>query len=250
MDTRIPKVIHYCWFGLKEKPKLINKCIKSWREYFPEFEIFEWNESNFNYKEHPFARRAYEERKYAFVSDYARVILLEKYGGIYFDTDVEVINHFDPLWFKYPAFGSFETSTTVQTGVLAFTGGHTILKEMIKFYDTIDLSQSNFSFFNYVNSKILSEILCKHGLELNGRFQKISSIVVFPASVMCPVSQETREIILANDTVCIHYLKGSWMSPKDKFTKYLKGNLGSLVGYNSVKYVRDIYLKLLCKYRD
>ena len=86
----IPKIIHYCWFGRGEKPELAKKCIARWKKFCPDFEIREWNEDNCDYLAMPFMAEAYAAKKYAFVSDVMRLIVLEQHGGVYFDTDVEV----------------------------------------------------------------------------------------------------------------------------------------------------------------
>ena len=93
----IPKIIHYCWFGRKPLPPLAVKCIESWKKYLPDYTIKEWNEDNFDINIVPYTREAYEVGKYAFVSDYARFYILYHHGGLYFDTDVEVIRPMDDL---------------------------------------------------------------------------------------------------------------------------------------------------------
>ena len=102
---KIPRMIHYCWFGNGEKPKFICDCINTWKAVLNDYEIVEWNESNFDVNSNIFVKQAYESGKYAFVSDYARFWILYNYGGLYFDTDVEVIKSFDEILSKGPYMG-------------------------------------------------------------------------------------------------------------------------------------------------
>lgn len=111
----IPKRIHYCWFGRGEKPKLAQKCIARWKKHCPDYEIIEWNEDNFDISSHPYARFCYEQKKWAFLSDYIRLVVVEQYGGIYFDTDVELLKNLDGL-LHHEAFYGFENNSHVNTG--------------------------------------------------------------------------------------------------------------------------------------
>ena len=112
----IPKVIHYCWFGRNKKTKLAQKCFESWKRYCPEYEIIEWNEDNFDVGQHPYLQWCYEHKKWAFLSDYARLLILLEHGGIYLDTDVEVIRPLDDL-LAFEAFFGFETNEIINTGL-------------------------------------------------------------------------------------------------------------------------------------
>ena len=107
----IPKKIHYCWFGRGEKPKLAQKCIASWRKYMPDYEIIEWNEDNFDVNRNAYTKMCYEQKKYAFLTDYLRLVIIEEQGGIYFDTDVEAVRSFDDL-LENPAYCYHFSDTT------------------------------------------------------------------------------------------------------------------------------------------
>ena len=125
------KIIHYCWFGGSEKPPIVKKCIDSWKEYFPDFEIMEWNEQNFDIHNNRYVEEAYQSKKYAFVSDVARFYALEKFGGLYFDTDVEVIKDFAPL-LDQEAFAGFETDEYINPGLVLWVKEkhNRLMKEM------------------------------------------------------------------------------------------------------------------------
>ena len=111
----IPRKIHYCWFGRGEKPRLAQKCIASWKKYCPDYEIIEWNEDNFDVNRNAYTQMCYKEKKYAFLTDYLRLLIVEEHGGIYFDTDVEAVRSFDEL-LDNPAFFGFENDRFVNTG--------------------------------------------------------------------------------------------------------------------------------------
>ncbi len=119
----IPKVIHYCWFGKKEKPDIVKKCIKSWNEFLPEYEIIEWNEKNFDINTYLFTKQAYEIGNYAFVSDYVRVYVLYNYGGIYLDTDTEILGSLDPF-LKNSSFWGFEEKNYIATSIIGAECGN------------------------------------------------------------------------------------------------------------------------------
>ena len=112
----IPKVLHYCWFGGAPKPKNIQNCIRSWKKYCPDYEIIEWNEQNFDVSQSLYTRQAYDARRWAFVADYARLKILYEQGGIYMDTDVELLRSLDDL-LVYPAFFGFQHNNEVATGL-------------------------------------------------------------------------------------------------------------------------------------
>ena len=129
----IPKTIHYCWFGRGQKPELAQKCIESWKRYLPEYEIVEWNEDNFNLDEYPYARQAYDARKFAFVTDVVRLYAMFTHGGIYMDTDVEVLKPLDSI-LGYEAVSGFETTNLIPTGLMASEKGSEIIGELLKDY--------------------------------------------------------------------------------------------------------------------
>ena len=112
----IPKILHYCWFGGAPKPKNIQNCIRSWKKYCPDYEIIEWNEQNFDVSQSLYPRQAYDARRWAFVADYARLKILYEQGGIYMDTDVELLRPLDDL-LAYPAFFGFQHNNEVATGL-------------------------------------------------------------------------------------------------------------------------------------
>ncbi len=204
--SNIPHLIHYFWFGNSPKPDLVKKCIESWRTFCPDFEIKEWNESNYDVNSHPFMKKAYEEKKWAFVTDYARLDILYKYGGIYLDTDVEILKDFSPLC-MHKAYMGFERDDVVGDGAgMGFSPGMPILKEMMACYDNLD---------DYIESpKLRTQILIRHGLKQDGKKQCISEVVVYPVDFFCPKSFSTGKLKITENTYSIHHFKGSWHSQR------------------------------------
>ena len=231
----IPKVIHYCWFGGNPLPKSAQKCIASWRKYLPDYEIKEWNESNFDVNVIPYTAEAYKAKKYAFVSDYARFWILYKYGGLYFDTDVEVIKSMDDIIAKGPFMGCENEAkagaTPAQLGVapglgLGVNPGLGLYGEILNWYNT-----HHFITWTGVIEKnvvdITTEILNKNGIEiLDAGVLKSSGILIYPREYFCPKDYITGEMNITDKTKSIHHYSATWVGNKrtfvDKVIKRLK----------------------------
>lgn len=213
----IPKVIHYCWFGEKEKPKLAKKCITSWRKYCPDYEIIEWNESNFDVHQNAYTAYLYDNQKYAFLSDYARLKIIYENGGIYFDTDVEVIRSFDDL-IANDAFFGFETEEYVNTG-LGFGAymGSTVIKSMLEEYDVFLDGKHGYKGCPVLNT----EALAKLGLTKNGCLQNHGNYVVYPIDWFNPYDDPTGKLNITKNTHSIHWYAKSWMTKSKKLRSLL-----------------------------
>ena len=214
----IPKVIHYCWFGGNPLPKSAQKCIASWRKYLPDYEIKEWNESNFDVNIIPYTAEAYKAKKYAFVSDYARFWILYKYGGLYFDTDVEVIKNMDDIIAK-GAFMGLEKkqagATPTQLGVapglgLGVNPGLGLYKELLDVYDDKHL----FSAFGKIGETIVgitSKIMQKKGIKRQSDgFLHCGEITIYPEEYFCPKNYYTGELTITPNTCAIHHYTATW----------------------------------------
>ena len=211
----IPKILHYCWFGGKPKPPLAEKCIRSWRKFCPDFEIREWNESNFDSEQVPaYVRQAYEAGRWAFVTDYVRLRALTEVGGVYLDTDVEIIRPLDPF-LKHEAFAGFEHLERVQTGVLACRKGFPLFQEFLAYYDTAVFRRPDGSVDTTTNVEILTGICRKKGLVFNDAFQVVDGLAVYPREVFCPVDYDTMKLKKTRKTVTIHWFSGSWQTQED-----------------------------------
>ena len=205
----IPKKIHYCWFGRGEKPKLAKKCIASWKKYCPDYEIIEWNEDNFDVNMNGYTRMCYEEKKYAFLSDYVRLLVVANNGGVYFDTDVELIRPIDHL-LENQAFYCFETPEFVASG-LGFgsvAGGETI-RAMVSEYDFL-LSGTEGT---RGCPKLNTAALVKLGLNQDGTKQNVSDAVILPSEYMNPFDTTTGVLNKTENTVSVHWYSAAWLSP-------------------------------------
>ena len=214
----IPKIIHYCWFGRKPLPKSALKCISSWRKFFPDYEIKKWNEDNFDVHSIPYIHEAYECGKYAFVSDYARFWVLYHYGGIYFDTDVEVIRNMDHIIIAGNFMG-FEKNLATETlnrgtklGVNPGLGigaiqGLQFFKEVLEFYE----GKPHFDINEGTVVDYTTDLLRKHGLVELHQIQKIDNINIYTADYFCPMDSTTGIITQTQNTVSIHHYSCSWM---------------------------------------
>ncbi|MBR1675957.1 MAG: glycosyl transferase [Clostridia bacterium] len=226
----IPKKIHYCWFGRGEKPKLAKKCIDSWKKFCPDYEIIEWNEDNFDIAKYPYAQFCLENRKWAFLSDFVRLVVVYENGGIYFDTDVEAIKSFDDL-LDLKAFYGFEVKDFVSTG-LAFgaeKGNETVLS-MINQYLALRPNE-NGQFPIITCPELNTEALLPFGLKLNGQYQDLGQAVVFPADFFNPYDNPTGRLKKTKNTYSIHWYGKSWLSKgailRSKLTKPLHRLLGT-----------------------
>lgn len=222
----IPKIIHYCWFGRNPLPKSAIKCINSWRKFFPDYEIKEWNEDNFDINIIPYTAKAYNVRKYAFVSDYARFWILYKYGGLYFDTDVEVIKPMDDIIERGPFMG-IETcikDISIAPGLgLAFEAGNNICKEILDLYINDYDRISQFEKGNVV--LFATRVLKDYGLKNSNTIQKIDTVTIYPIDYFNPYDYVKDRLLITNNTRCIHWFDGSWMS----FWKKLRFKIGQNV---------------------
>lgn len=211
----IPKILHYCWFGGKPKPPLAEKCIRSWKKYCPDYEIREWNESNFDLEQVPvYVRQAYEAGRWAFVTDYVRLRALTEVGGVYLDTDVEIIRPLDPF-LNHEAFAGFEHLERVQTGVLACRKGFALFQEFLSYYDTAVFRRPDGSMDTTTNVEIFTALCRKRGLVFDGTFQIVDGLAVYPREVFCPVDYDTMRLKKTRKTVTIHWFSGSWQSQED-----------------------------------
>lgn len=211
----IPKIIHYCWFGRGSKPELALKCIESWKKYCPDYEIVEWNEDNFDVMSLPFTKEAYESRKFAFVTDYVRLYAMYHHGGIYMDTDVEVRKSLDPF-LKYQGFSGFEAPEKVPTGIMAGEKGFPLFAQLMEYYTDRHFLTPDGQMDMTTNVVIITEILTKLGLTLNGQFQIVDGFALFPTDYFCPKDPITRELHMTENTAVIHHFDGSWMTPERK----------------------------------
>lgn len=215
-ETFIPKVIHYCWFGGKEIPKENKKCIESWKKFLPDYEIKMWNENNYNINVNTYVKQAYEAKKYAFVSDYARFDILYKYGGIYMDTDVEVLKPIDDLLMN-KMFVGFEENEGINPGLIfGAIKGMDLIKEILDSYKNRIFKNSDGTLNTTTVVEYTTDILEQHGLKLNGKYQKINDLTIYPSDFFCPLDYKTKKLKITENTYTIHHYSASWHSKSQK----------------------------------
>jgi mannosyltransferase OCH1-like enzyme len=208
----IPKIIHYCWFGRGKMPLLAIKCIESWKKYCPDYELKLWNEDNFDLNLYPYTKEAYENRKFAFVTDVVRLYALYHEGGIYMDTDVEVLKPLDDL-LHLPAFSGYESNknTTFPTGLMASAKGGIWVKEQLEYYDNKHFIKEDGTFDMTTNAQIITDIMVKNGFVLSGEYQVYKNDMhAFSKDYFCPKTS-TGILKITGNTYCIHHFAGSWV---------------------------------------
>lgn len=212
----IPKIIHYCWFGRKPKPKLAEKCIKSWEKFCPDYQIIEWNEDNFDIDSAPkYVQQAYAAKRWAFVTDYVRLKAMLEMGGIYMDTDVEIIKPLDP-YLKHQAFAGFENPKSIQTGLLACEKDFPLFREFMDYYHTASFFKEDGSADTTTNVQILTQLCVKYGLKLDGSRQSVQGFEIYPTEYFCPVDFDTEKLHKTRNTVVIHWFAASWHTEEER----------------------------------
>lgn len=219
----IPKTIHYCWFGGNPLPELAQKCIASWKKYCPDYEIIEWNESNYDISTAPlYVREAYEAKKWGFVPDYIRLELIYKYGGIYLDTDVEIIKSLDVLT-ELKGFCGLEDGKWVALGLgFGAEPGNELLYELMNVYKKASIYDKDGSLNLIPAPQIDTSVFINNGFIENNRKQIVKELTVFPTDYFCPVNTNTGDIVLTDNTFSIHHYAASWFSEEEKYIKKLR----------------------------
>ena len=210
----IPKIIHYCWFGDAPYSELIQKCICSWKEKLPDYEIKIWNAENFDVDLYRYTREAFQAKKYAFVSDYVRLYALYHEGGIYLDSDVEVLRSFDDLLGE-KAFTGFDSSHAITTWVFGSEKGNPLFREFLEYYDDKSFFLADGT-YDFTPNPVPITMICKrHGLLLNGKEQKLDHISIYPYDFFAPYDRAREIFNITERTYCIHYHNWSWI-PEEK----------------------------------
>lgn len=216
----IPKIIHYCWFGGAPKPTSVLRCIDSWRKYCPDFEIREWTEKDFDISQNEYTRQAYEAKAWGFVPDYIRLWIIYHYGGIYLDTDVQIIKDLSPL-LENSAFMGFEDASHINLGqgFGAETGNEVILDNM-RLYDTLRFINEDGTLNKTPSPIYTTNILLAHGLQQNiDAIQFIDGVSIYPSEYFCPKSFFTGITTVTPNTYSIHQFDASWYTEEQEIAK-------------------------------
>lgn len=218
MEQQIPKVIHYCWFGRNKKPLIVEKCIASWKKYCPDYEILEWNEDNYDITKNTYMNQAYQNQKWAFVSDYARLDIVYNNGGIYLDSDVELIKNLDRFR-KNKAFIGFHTPNQVNTGcVLGAVPKFELIKELRDRYNTRSFINEDGTLNLRTCNDYESEFFVEMGLKPNNTMQVMQGMKIYPTEYFAPKAPGSGICKTTGKTVSIHHYNASWY-PDEKVGK-------------------------------
>ena len=246
----IPKIIHYCWFGNSAMPPLLLKCIESWKTYCPNYEIMRWDESNYDYTKHPYMYEAYKAKKWSFVSDYARLDIICQYGGIYLDTDVELIKNLDSLLDCEGFVGFSVDKKLIATGLgFAAVKGQEMISQMRAVYDNLDFinpdGTHNLQSCPYYNTLTFT----KNGLIQDNTFQVIKGICVYPNDYLCPISGTENKLEITDNTYSIHHFTALWYDKKTRLWSILIKNTARFLGASLFSKIRRIKMRFSIKNR-
>lgn len=243
MQEKIPKIIHYCWFGRSEKPEIVKKCIQSWKNILTDYEIIEWNEDNFDINSNKYVKEAYENKKYAFVSDYVRVKVLYNMGGIYLDTDVEVYKSLDEF-LEEESFWGFEEKNYIATSTIGARSGNRLIKQFLDFYEGKSYTEMAKDVETSTNVQIVTRIFKEIGFEMNGERQSIDNIgTIYPQEYFSPYDYINYYNKKTDKTYTMHHFYKSWVSPKDKMKSNIKKVLSKIIGGKNIAKIRGIVQK-------
>lgn len=238
----IPKTIHYCWFGGKPLPADVLKCIKTWKKYCPDYEIKRWDESNFDVNCHPFMKAAYEAKAWAFVSDYARLKVVYENGGIYLDTDVELLRKTDFLLENQCYIGIQQPESLCTTGLgFGAEKSSPVVQKMMECYDTIEFSDQAKNTFAcpWLNDRVIRSF----GKVNDDEITHLPGVTVYPSKFFDPLSTGNTKNLLCDDTVSIHHYAATWSGNKQRW----KRKIVRIIGEKNVQKLKELRNKVIIK---
>jgi mannosyltransferase OCH1-like enzyme len=233
----IPKKIHYCWFGGNPLPEIVVKCINSWLKFLPDYEFIRWDEDNYDVYKNTFITDAYLAKKYAFVSDYARFDILSQYGGIYLDTDVEILKNLDNF-LAFSCFTGFESYNLVNPGVIIGSQKDAeLIAYMKSYYESVAKFNPNAP---ETVVSIITKYLVENGLKLNNTEQIVAGAIIFPTEYFAPLGFQTGKLAITPNTVSIHHYAGSWLGKDEIFKLKIFRFLTNLLGEKKFYSLRQL----------
>lgn len=238
----IPRTIHYCWFGGGAKNSKIIKCMNSWKKHLSDYQIIEWNEDNFDISSNQYVKQAYEAKKYAFVSDVVRLHALYHVGGIYLDTDVEVIQSLDPF-LEHEVFSGYEDETWLQSGTMGATKSHAWVQGLLEQYENRNFILPDGSLDLTTNTSMITAYCSRFGLRKDGSFQKLEEqgVVFYPRIYFSPYDYINGASYITNESYTIHHFDKSWLPAHVRWRSKLKRLMGKYAGPQFVAKMREIF---------
>lgn len=241
---KIPKIVHYCWFGNGEKPDNIKVYIETWKAKMPEYTFMEWNEQNFDVENSiPYVRQAYEAKKYAFVSDYARIQALYQHGGIYFDTDIEVKKPFEEFLEDKSMVLGFESERSLLTAFIAVEKEHPYMREFLESYRERNFLKEDGSYDMLVINEGFSALMERKGVDLDrNEYQELpGDIVIYPEEYFCGFDVNNWHESITDKTCTVHYMNSSWVSGKQGMKRKIIYTLQKILGYKNYDRLKEIF---------
>lgn len=206
-ENKIPKIIHYCWFGGNEKPELVKKCIQSWEKHLPDYKIIQWDETNFDIECCQYVKDAYKHKKWAYITDYVRLWCIEKMGGIYLDADVQVTKSLD-RFLKYRAFTGHETSELMLAAVMGAEPHHYWIAFLLDYYKTANFDPHNLT----PNTQIVTALSRSLVERQKYGFTYLKhGVVIFPVTYFAGFDHQQMKPIVTEDTHALHHFAGTWL---------------------------------------
>lgn len=260
----IPKIIHLVWFGKNPYPKIVERCIDSWREYCNEYEIRIWNEDSFDINSSLFVKEAFESKKWAFVSDYVRLYALYTVGGVYIDSDVELLRPIDELLENEYAVTGYEDKMWIPAAVMAAVKNNVWIGTLLDYYNNRHFVKSNGTLDMKANMIIITEISKRlFNFKVGDSFIKNGNVKLYPTDVFQPYKREVFDLnddgcisniydfyVITNNTYAIHHNTTTWVDNKKNTVAHIKHSLRKYLPKYIFEKIRELYYKLKIKNVD
>lgn len=230
----IPKKIHYCWFGGNPIPEKDQRCIDSWKKFCPDYEIIQWNESNYDITKNTYMYQAYQLKKWGFVPDYARFDIIYEQGGFYLDTDVELVKALDVLR-ENKAYMGFEGNEWISPGLgFGAEAGNEVVKGLRDMYADLSFYHENGEVNLTPSPHYITGYLEKEGMKRNNQMQMVGSMCIYPTDYFCPKDYYSGKMKVTKNTFSIHWFNASWQTPHKKRMLKLRRVLGDKLYFKLV----------------
>lgn len=242
----IPKIIHYCWLSDDPFPLTIEKCVNSWGKYLPDYEFVLWDKKRFDISSNIWVRQAYEKKKYAFAADYIRLYALYTYGGIYLDSDVQVLKTFDDL-LELPYFLGQDSQGSFEAAVIGCEKNCTWVKHCLKYYDDRlfidDCNRSDITTLPFIMQRIIQNIynIITFNRSMQSNYKLDNNLYLFPFDFFCCKRSSDGGLVITENSYTIHHFSMSWRSPLSVILTKMKRLFVRVFGENWINVVLEIF---------